>query len=96
MSKDDKKARAGERVFKELKITLTFTPAEWVAMRDDFLDMKRQAEDGGQAYSWDDYVDTLRLWTVSRVRHGLAYRRGMAEVRRARAAGYRIPDAVIQ
>lgn len=97
MNKDTKKARAGKRAFKELKITMTFTAAEWLDLLADFRDMQRyEDEQSNRAYSWDDYVREMRETIMHRVRYGLKYRRGMDEVRRAQANGYNIPDIVIR
>lgn len=86
-------ARLRGRVFKELKITLTFTAEEFAFLWKDYLDTRDFLRTQGKGYTWGDYVDDTRLFLVHGVKCTVRRRHARREAERARAAGFDIQDA---
>lgn len=102
MNTTAKKTRAGGRAWQDLKITLTFTAAEWMALQRDYQNRKAfHAREGSghpraEEYTWNDYIDGIRVRLVGNARYAVQRAEAMREVTRARAAGFDIPDAVLR
>lgn len=103
MKATTKKARAGQRAWQDLKITLTFTAAEWITLQRDYDRTKAFVENADKSghcymaeYTWSDYVDGIRKSAVLRAHFALERAEMMREIERARAAGFNIPDRALR
>lgn len=85
-------ARLRGRVFKELKITLTFTADEFASLWRDYLDRRDFQRTQGKEYTWGDYVDDTRLLLAYGVKCTVRRAYARREAERARAAGFDIQD----
>ena len=85
-------ARLRGRVFKELKITLTFTADEFASLWRDYLDRRDFQRTQGKGYTWGDYVDNTRFFVVREAAYLARCKHARREAERARAAGFDIQD----
>lgn len=98
----EKKTRNGQRAYKDLKITLTFTIDEWMALRKDYEAARVFHESTSDAamhrdeYTWAEHTGWLRDCLVSMVQQSNKRRAIRKEVERARAAGFNIPNSALR
>lgn len=85
-------ARLRGRVFKELKITLTFTADEFASLWKHYLDMRDFLRTQGKAYTWGDYADHIRYSVAHQAAYRVRCQHVRREAERARAAGFDIQE----